>query len=518
MPHSINHWWSTRPKRKLITIVDVLRVFLAVAEGKKWSANRELHREFENALEANGLKGEGERRDGQAGGARTYGAWLLSFGLWFEDSSGLVRSTFAGDDLVKGKPPVPIMTEQLFNYQHPSPFSRKTRVDPRFRLFPFRFILRLLLHPKLNGLLSKNEIALFVITNAESEKDLNAVAGLVTSFRASGENESSFDEQFTKKYGSLTNLRDTANTLINQLDYTQLIGRTEGEDKIFILDSKRSDVEDRLKSGTTLISRVDGEFEFFQRKYGLGPHHSRDDRKFKSFTNISASQSERSKVLIALSDVLARQPIRSIGISVLNKIAERTGVETNRVEEIISSLGVQPSYDIFEERYLQLAVSGRAFATAFEQATEGIFGVEGLGLHTEWIGSHPNGPDVLAISTQSMVEYLGILDSKAYTAYSISGNNRRVMTDVYLPKFQKHLHEGKEYDLAFFAYVAGGFKSTINGGIRKIFESTSVCGSAITATDLIMLLNVHRKIPISAPQLKQLFSINRQILPRDFSD
>lgn len=517
MPHSINHWWSTRPKRKLITVVDVLRVFLAVAEGKKWSANRELHREFEEALETNGLKGEGERRDGQAGGARTYGAWLLSFGLWFEDSSGLVRPTFAGDDLVKGKAPVPILTEQLFNFQHPSPFSRKTRVNARFKIFPFRFILRLLLHPKLDGTLSKNEIARLVITKAETDRDLNSIADSISAYRTSSKDDSEFGEKFSVAYGSLTNLGDTANTLINQLEYSQLIGRTDTEDRIFILDAKRIEVENRLKKGKALISRVDGEFEFFQRKYGLGPHHSRDDRKFKVATNVSANQSERSKVLIALSDVLARQPIRSIESGVLNAISERTGVERNRVEVIIASLGVQPSYDIFEERFLQLAVSGRAFATAFEQATEGIFGVEGLGLYTEWIGSHPNGPDVLTISTEVGEEYLGIVDSKAYKEYSISGNNRRVMTEVYLPKFHTYKHDGKEFDLAFFSYVAGGFKSTINSGINRIFDEKGVRGSAVTAAELLMLLREHRKSPISANRLKRLFTINRQILPGDFA-
>src|SRR5690349_4700698 len=130
MPSPANHWWTTRPKRKLITVPDVLRVFLTVAEGKVWSRNRALHREFEKALEDAGLKGVGARRDAGGGGGRTYASWLYSFGLWFaEDTTEIVRSTFAGDDLLKGKDPVPILTEQLLNFQYPSPTSLKNKVD-----------------------------------------------------------------------------------------------------------------------------------------------------------------------------------------------------------------------------------------------------------------------------------------------------------------------------------------------------------------------------------------------------
>jgi hypothetical protein len=517
MPSNINHWWTTRPKRKLITLVDVLRVFLAVAEGKQWSRNRDLHREFENALEENGLKGEGDRRDGQAGGARTYAAWLLSFGLWFEDSSSLVRPTFAGEDLVKGVAPVPIITEQLLNFQYPSPFSQKTRVNLRFRIFPFRFILKLLLQPKLNGMLSKAEIARFVITKAETDKDLNSVVESITAYRNSNEDDSIFDDSFVQTYGNITKLEDTANTFINQLEYTQLIGRIDGESKVFILDSQKSEVVKLLSKPNSLITRIDGEYEFFQRKYGLGLHHKRDDRKFSTVSNVSASQAEKSKVLLALSDILANQPIKSISKDILNRISEKTGVELRSVERIITSVGVQPSYDIFEEKYLQLSMSGRSFATEFEQATEGIFGVEGFGFDTKWIGSKPNNPDILAISANKGNEYLGILDTKAYKQYSIDGNHQRVMTQVYIPKYTKYNHNGINVELDFFSYIAGGFKSTIDKGIDIIYKQTAIKGFAITAQELLLLLQKHRKSPISKQEFKRLFTLNRQILPTDFN-
>ncbi len=113
-----------------------------------------------------------------------------------------------------------------------------------------------------------------------------------------------------------------------------------------------------------------------------------------------------------------------------------------------------------------------------------------------------------------MNDYL--LDTKAYKQYSIDGNHQRVMTQVYIPKYRKYKHNGNEIELAFFSYIAGGFKSTIDKGIDIIFKQTTVKGFAITAQELLLLLRKHRKAPILKQKLKQLFTLNRQVLPTDF--
>src|SRR5258706_601266 len=211
----INHWWTTRPKRKLILLVDTLRIFAAIAQGKPWRGGRELHLEFEEALEARAIKKVGARRDRQAGGGRTYAAWLYSFGLWFDDENGLAQLTFAGEDLViRGMAPVPILTKQLLDFQYPSPFSHDTNVNPRFRIFPFRFLLKLLLHQPLGGYLSNKEIARFVITKAETDNDLQEVAQTILAYRNNGEDDVILNGHFEETFGRLSKLEDTANTFI----------------------------------------------------------------------------------------------------------------------------------------------------------------------------------------------------------------------------------------------------------------------------------------------------------------
>lgn len=513
-----NLWWTTRPKRKLITIVDALRTFLAIAEGKPWKGNRNLHIDLEDALEKYELKGEGERRDGSGSGGRTYANWLYSFGLYFEDSNGLVRVTLAGEDLIKGFPPVSILTNQILNFQYPSPFSRKPNINvsSRFKIFPFRFILKLLLHPKLDGFLGQGEIARFVITEAETDKDLNSVADKIIAYRKSNKDDSVFDEKFERFYKKLDELETVANTFINQLEFTQFIGRLDGESKIYILDSKKSEIEKLLNQSKPLLTITDGKNENFQRSYGVGPNYQKDTRKFTAISSITSNQVEKSKVLLALSDILANQPIKSINSNVLNQIAEKTGVKQSNVEKIISSIGVQPSYDLFEEKYLQFSVGDKQFATEFEKATEGIFGKEGLGFITKWIGSKGINPDVLAISIEKGNQFLGVLDTKASNNYSIGSNNRRAMIHDYIPLYKNYTYEGTKTDLAFFSYIAGGFKSTIDNGINLISKEARVNGSAITANVLLKLLRKHRSSPFTKTDFKRIFSLNRQILPTDF--
>lgn len=104
-------------------------------------------------LEEKGLKRKGTRRDQRGGGAKTYEAWVHSLGLIFEETdSKKTRLTMVGEALVNGEPPVPLMTKQLMQFQYPSPCSLRSRVqiNERFKIRPFRFLIRLLLDERLS--------------------------------------------------------------------------------------------------------------------------------------------------------------------------------------------------------------------------------------------------------------------------------------------------------------------------------------------------------------------------------
>ena len=142
----LNYWWVTRPKRKLNSIPEVLTTFTQISLDSEWEGQRSSHLQFEEALEDAGLKREGERRDQMGGGGRTYKAWLVSLGLIFvQESTKEIKLTLAGEALMNGEPPVPILKSQILKYQFPSAFSVGQSVDvaPRFKIKTIKFMLKL---------------------------------------------------------------------------------------------------------------------------------------------------------------------------------------------------------------------------------------------------------------------------------------------------------------------------------------------------------------------------------------
>ena len=169
----LNYWWVTRPKRKLNSIPDVLATFAELSLDQEWQGQRESHLSFEDSLEQAGLKRKGERRDQTGGGARTYKAWVASLGLIFtQESTGKIKLTLAGEAIMSGDSPVEVLKNQILKYQFPSSFSlsRGVQVAPRFKIRPFRFLLKLLSDSDIEYL-TEEEIAKIIVTKAENETD-----------------------------------------------------------------------------------------------------------------------------------------------------------------------------------------------------------------------------------------------------------------------------------------------------------------------------------------------------------
>lgn len=277
----LNYWWVTRPKRKLDSVPEILSCCAAVAQSSEWQGNTYTHLKFEEELEKRGLKRVGERKDQRGGGGRTYFAWLSSLGLvYLQNNSGIVKLTEAGNAIVEGQDPRIILTKQVLRYQFPSPFSlspssSKTRVTARFQIRPFRFLLRLLRDPRLDNYLTQEEIGRVVAVEAdnESDKTFEHVVSKILEYRIDG--VGSLSDDFFSLYAPSTgkvnithpysHLDDLANTLINWLNYTGLIARTEG--RIQILEEMIWDADQILNTDFGLIEDADNQ-EKFQLRYG----------------------------------------------------------------------------------------------------------------------------------------------------------------------------------------------------------------------------------------------------------
>lgn len=512
----INTWWVTRPKRKLNSVPEVLATLSEVSLNQEWEGQRDTHLTLEEALEEAHLKRRGERRDQTGGGARTYGAWISSLGLVFiQESTRKLKLTLAGEAIMNGDSPVEILKNQVLKYQFPSSFSlsRGVNVAPRFRIHPFRFLLKLLMDRRI-AYLTEEEIAKVVITQAENETDrcYESVVQKILLFREAG--DASLEQDFNRRYAPKTgkvnpdhpysHLTDTANTFINWIEFTQLAVR-DGNRSLRVIPEKINEITEILNSPSVFIDRPD-EHEYFQRKYGLDPKHTKDTRNLLGTRTITASIIAEQQIKKAFISESLKSPITRITVPLVGKIADLTGIDGKFVEETLCRLFPHGAIGAFMAEYFEMAFHGRDDAIEFEKATTRLF-EEVFGFESKHIGSKGLTPDVLIISDDC--GFCGILDNKAYSDYSISNDHHNRMVHNYIEGFARYCDSRNP--LAFFSYIAGGFCRTIDSQIVRIVEATGVHGSAISVSSVIKMVENQQAHPYSHTGIKDILSLDRQV-------
>lgn len=515
----LNYWWVTRPKRKLNSVPEVLATFADLSLNQQWDAQRSSHLAYEEALEAAGLKRVGTRRDQTGGGARTYKAWLISLGLIFtQEQTGQIKLTLAGDAIMNGDSPVKVLTNQILKYQFPSSFSlgRGVQVASRFKIRPFRFLLRLLLDERIQYL-TEEEIAKIIVTEAEteSEKCYEYIVSRLLDFRDRG--DSVLETDFVLKYRSskgeinlahpYSHLYDLANTLVNWLEYTQLAARDEG--KLRILPEKYEEVYNILSKRVPFIDCPE-KHEYFQRKFGVDPNHRKDDRNLLNTKTVTAQTIAVQKIRNTYISLSLTKPITSINSQVIDYVSEHSGIDEKLVEETLVKLFPHGSVGGFMTKYFEMAFNGREDATDFELATRDLF-ESVFGFEAEHVGPIGLTPDVLLYS--SSLKYQAIIDNKAYSQYSVTNDHHNRMVYNYL----KNISNYSPYDspIAFFTYIAGGFGKNINSQIRAIVEETGVHGSAISVSNIIKMVEKNESQYLSHDYMKNIFALDRQIILAD---
>lgn len=517
----INSWWVTRPKRRLNSVPEVLATFAEISLNQEWEGQRDAHLSLEEALESANLKRKGERRDRTGGGARTYRAWMASLGLIFtQESTGAIKLTLAGEAIMNGDSPVSVLKNQVLKYQFPSAYSISPGVDVsrRFKIRPFIFLLRLLMDEEV-GYLSEEEIAKVVMTEAENEteKCYRRVVSKINDFRNNGNN--SLDVDFFEKYAPKTgvvnpehpfsHLTDTANTIINWIEYTQLAKRSDEDRKLRIIPEKADEICAILANIPNFIDRPEQQ-EYFQRKYGIDPKHSKDTRNLTESRTVTPKIIAEQKIKQAFVSESLKSPIMTITVDLIDKIADQTGIDVKLIEETLQKLYPHGAIGSFMTKYFEMAFKGRDDATEFEKATVKLF-EEVFGFKTRHVGPIGLTPDVLIMSDSD--GYCGIIDNKAYSKYTISNDHHNRMVHNYIEGFDNYCNSDKP--LVFFSYIAGGFCSNINAQLLRIVNQTGVHGSAATVSNVIHMVERQQQNPYTHKMIKDVFSVDRQILVSD---
>ena len=513
----INYWFVSRPKRKLNSVPDILTIFADISLGQRWEGQRTKQRSLEDELEAKGIKRIGDRRDASGSGARTYRAWIESLGLLFvQAETKQTYLTLAGEAILNGEPPVAILKNQVLKFQYPSPYSTSRSVDinTRFKIRPFRFLLRLLSDIRIRNL-SQEEIAKVVIVQAENESDkcFEYVVSKILAFRSDG--DKSLEPDFVEKYCphrsdtnleeyAFRNLMDVANTIINWLDYTQLIYREDG--RIYILPDAEQEVSNILNSSAPMLTNWN-QPENFQRKYGCDPKHSKDLRNLKESKSITAAAVAEMKVRNAFIKMSITRPITAITDDIIDVIADEIGFSKSVVADSLRKLYPHGAIQSFMSEYFEMAFRGRDNATDFEKATNTIFN-DVFGFRSEHVGPIGLTPDVLIMSDAA--GYQAIIDNKAYSKYSISNDHHNRMVHNYIKNIGNYSH--CPYPIGFFTYIAGGLSSRIDSQIKAVAAESGVCGSAITVSSFIKMIEKQQSNPYSHAQIRDIFSQNQQVL------
>jgi len=519
----LNYWWVTRPKRRLTSIPEVLAAFSSVALNASWEGARDLHLLFEEELENSGLKKVGDRRDRRGSGGRTYQAWLFSLGLVFtHEASGRVHLTLAGEAIMEGKSPVEVLKHQVLRYQFPSPFSiatnKKNRLHERFKIRPFVFLLRLLCDERVEWL-TQEEIAKVVMVEADSESEecYNRVTTRLWDFRERKDLAlpSDFFERYAPSSGKVNenapyaHLLDVANTIVNWLEYTQLVYRDEGTIKL--LPEKIEEARLIVATCPSFIERPE-EREFFQRKYGLDPWRRKDTRNLSATPTVTAKNIEKQKVKQAFISLSIKRPIGKITVDLVEQIAEQTGVNKKRVEDVLNSLYPKGAIGGFMTEYFEMAFKGQDEAIHFEEATTAIFrDIFGFqAQHIGQVGGRPT-PDILLLSDED--NYQAIIDNKAYGRYSLNNDHYNRMAYNYIGNLTSYSLDARK--LAFFSYIAGGFAPQFNAQVKRLAEQTGVHGSGMTVSNMIRLIEKQQTTSYTHRRLREIFSLDRQIALTD---
>lgn len=525
-PANRNTWWFTRPKRSLAAAPGALRELVDAVQDKSWNDEKQAtQRAYERALEKSSLKAGRRKRDPNGGGPRTYLAWLRSLGLLWTESEGRIYLTMAGQAIVDGAPNVlEIMTRQVVFHQFPSPFtttSAASRVDQRFNVRPFVFLLQLLLDERLEGYLKQSEdVAKIAICYGEnhSQACVDDVVERILALRERG--DASLEADYLTKFRSrrsaeedlptlFANLNDIANTFGNWAAQTQFVTRARGG-VWTITEGLQEQARELVKRmlGKKLQTNWDLQ-ENFQRYYGRTPGAKKDNRTtIEEVRSVSPAVIKERAVIKEFTEYAVTHLVVDVTDDLVSRIAGAAGVDVVTTRRILETK-VESGINGFLMTYTDLAQGSRTTATDFEKATTEIFArVFGFrAKHLGQLGATP-GPDVVLYSDQA--RYGAILDTKAYKERYAAEHGQRTIMCSYIKSYPKiALGDG---DLGFFAYVVHAPGPRLDSQLQQISdEAGGVGGAAITAQDIVQMCRRHISNPYTHERIREMFSGNRVV-------
>ena len=532
-------WWTTRPTRDLHDIPDSLRAFARIAEGRKWTGNRDLHQRFE--VENPAKTSHSGTRGSEGSGGRTWAAWLRMWGMWH--NSDRVTLTDAARLILAAKSPADahrqivhmIMTFQITSSYHE---AHRGADYSGFHVFPFRLMLEMLLDERV-GALRIDEIALFLL-RVRSRDEYEEAVSEIAAWRKEVEGadiderkrllmrraEAHMERHHRARAdspgtveGHWGSVMDVARTFASNMSYITEILYDRGASGISVPDDDKGAARALLeKYAGGSFSRL---YRFseaaFASRYGM-----RFDRRKASGKDTrprTAAQKRHARISAAIVD--ARRGGGSLsGDALLEAVGARTGY---RMEDIEKAMGADPGMadpggdgglGHLESHYMRCARDGSEHAE-FEALTRKLFESMGFKVRKERAARRGGGTaevDGLVLSEEGGVS--GIIECKGGGRYSFPVGDCEKMKHMYIDRFRSKTIGGKRYDLDFFAYVVGTPAAGMSN-FAGIARETGVRGSVIHARDVLRL---HAEVAggrLSPTAAWRMLKCNRRVTQQD---
>lgn len=449
-------------------------------------------------LAATGIKRKENVRDKNDGGMRTYFAQLEMLGLVYEtENSNKYHYTIAGDAIANEDNPLQVLQYQLLRHQYPSAYglSPNVKMDPRMKVKPFLFIIRLLHDDRLDRKLTNEDVIIPVVYGHNDDcyefvvekiikgrQSKNGVAGVIDNpnidmYTRRGNPGKAFD-----------NMKDIANTALNYLEATQLVLKNKNEKgrNEYVFNEYYENIYQKLLLEKDIFIQIESkkEVQSFQRSYGryLKEKDTRKESEIQEKKESPSIQFATYKYVEFLNDNLFVYDTSRF-ISEMDSF----GISLQDTTTVIDRLSNKKN-QLWENTYLDYAFSGGLYSSQFEQATVELLISIGFD-ESEWTGRRKsydnwrgNFPDVF-IKRKGTVE-CGLGEVKATSSFSLGHSDMLKMKDTYVYT-NNEIYKGSK--LIYFIYIAGGFKGDIDRSLSMLSEATGVPVSAIDAKGMLKI-------------------------------
>ena len=452
-------------------------------------------------LEEAGVKKKGETRDANSGGTRTYLTQLQMLGLLYKNRDGKLRYTIAGQNLADDNNPLRILQIQLLRHQYPSAYGlgQNVRIDPRMKIKPFMFLLKLLQDPRIGAMTSEEMIVPVVYGHNNNcyelcvEKILKVRENDYDAAYVIDDPEHDLYTPRGSEGKALENIRSIANTAKNYLQAANLIKLLDervARKEQYAFNEKYADLyQEMLNESDSFLSCSDSEsIESFQRAYGRYDRTKdlRSDKEAEGMKNSPEVSFVQFRYVLNANNNLFLDDEKDFYDDM-----EKMGIKESIVAEAIAPYKAKRR-SIDENNFLEFANSGGNMSEEFEKALTNLFISIGYD-RSLWIGRKQsknnwrgNFPDVFIRRTGS--DNVGFADAKASSQYSLGHNDMVKMKDTYAGS-NKELDSSSQ--LCFFIYVAGGFKGDINSAVSQLQKATGISVTAMDARTALRMLDLH---------------------------